>query len=457
MVSHALSYITAARTGLSDSELEDLISLDDKVLDDIYQYHLPPVRRIPPLLWSRIRSDLPGYLSDRAADGVIVLNWYHQQFRTAAEERYFKNLNHLQNTHSAIADYFVGIWGGVPKPYQYTDLQKQRFGVIESEGLADRKVPEQPNVFHCKETDTIRYNCRKLNELPYHLLRARRLDELYSLCLFNYEFLQAKVCSFPLQAIVADYEDAIQNIEDSDASRQLRLVMDCLRLSASLLSRYPTMLAFELIGRLLPLFSDNSWIKELLKGCDLEGPKFNCFIPAHHSFHSPGGPLKFSLEEHRFGVFGMELSSDKKMLASTSNQLIVWDIHTGDLARVINPNIDGIFLGMALSKDDKYAVAFSNDNQVAIMSLITGEYRMVEPDGMENQMEIGRVEFTAVDQNILLWSNSQFYIYDVEGHLLHRERLDSSIYDQVRHRKMREIPSRQHYHIRSIFQSTNFY
>ena len=30
--------------------------LDDVVLDDIYQYHLPPTRRVPPLLWARIRS-----------------------------------------------------------------------------------------------------------------------------------------------------------------------------------------------------------------------------------------------------------------------------------------------------------------------------------------------------------------------------------------------------------------
>ena len=50
-VSHALAYVTAAKSGVSETELEDLISLDDKVLDDIYQYHLPPVRRIPPLLW----------------------------------------------------------------------------------------------------------------------------------------------------------------------------------------------------------------------------------------------------------------------------------------------------------------------------------------------------------------------------------------------------------------------
>ena len=52
-----------------------------QVLDDIYQYHLPPNRRIPPLLWTRVRSDLPGYLADSEADGVCVINYYHKQFK----------------------------------------------------------------------------------------------------------------------------------------------------------------------------------------------------------------------------------------------------------------------------------------------------------------------------------------------------------------------------------------
>ena len=55
LVSHALGYITASKGGLSGAELEDLLSLDEKVLNDVYQYHVPPVRRIPPLLWTRIR------------------------------------------------------------------------------------------------------------------------------------------------------------------------------------------------------------------------------------------------------------------------------------------------------------------------------------------------------------------------------------------------------------------
>ena len=52
------------------------------MLDDIYQYHLPPKRRVPPLLWARLRADLPDYLTDSEADGVIVINWYHRQFRS---------------------------------------------------------------------------------------------------------------------------------------------------------------------------------------------------------------------------------------------------------------------------------------------------------------------------------------------------------------------------------------
>jgi hypothetical protein len=80
LVAHALAYITASKNGLSEAELEDLISLDETVLNDIYQYHLPPIRRIPPLLWTRIRNDIPSYLSEREADGVSVVFWYHRQF-----------------------------------------------------------------------------------------------------------------------------------------------------------------------------------------------------------------------------------------------------------------------------------------------------------------------------------------------------------------------------------------
>ncbi|EDO34994.1 predicted protein, partial [Nematostella vectensis] len=78
LVSRALGYVTAAKSGLTETELEDLLSCDDFVLDDVYQYWTPPVRRIPPLLWVRIRQDLESYLVTRGADGAQVVTWYHR-------------------------------------------------------------------------------------------------------------------------------------------------------------------------------------------------------------------------------------------------------------------------------------------------------------------------------------------------------------------------------------------
>ena len=55
----ALGYITASKTGLTKSELEDVLSCDDIVLaDEVFKYHVPPIRRLPPLLWTRLRNDL---------------------------------------------------------------------------------------------------------------------------------------------------------------------------------------------------------------------------------------------------------------------------------------------------------------------------------------------------------------------------------------------------------------
>jgi len=112
-----------------------------KVLNDVYQYHLPPVRRMPPLVWTRVRSELKWYFTERSADGVTVICWYHRQFARVSRERYLRNVNILLATHAHLADYFLGVWGGgVLKPFEYTNQQRQRFGLDTTHGASDRKV-----------------------------------------------------------------------------------------------------------------------------------------------------------------------------------------------------------------------------------------------------------------------------------------------------------------------------
>ena len=85
--------------------------------------------------------------------------------------------------------------------------------MTEKEGEADRKVPLQPLVFVGNDGKTVsRYNLRKVRltvtikgflsidfnklhcryvqfgELPYHLVRARRLDDLFQNVLFHYQW-----------------------------------------------------------------------------------------------------------------------------------------------------------------------------------------------------------------------------------------------------------------------------
>ncbi|EDV28763.1 uncharacterized protein TRIADDRAFT_19084, partial [Trichoplax adhaerens] len=123
LVSRALAYITATKSGLTEPELEDLLSCDDLVLQDVYQYWLPPVRRIPPLLWTRIRNDINEYLVEREADGSQVIYWYHRQFTEVVRRRYLDNDRIKKEIHSLCADYYIGKWANVNKPFEYTPQQ----------------------------------------------------------------------------------------------------------------------------------------------------------------------------------------------------------------------------------------------------------------------------------------------------------------------------------------------
>ncbi|XP_026317171.1 NACHT and WD repeat domain-containing protein 2 [Hyposmocoma kahamanoa] len=412
LVFHALAYITAARSGLSETELEDLISLDDKVLDDVYQYHLPPVRRIPPLLWTRIRNDLPNYLSEREADGVSVMNWYHRQFRDTARERYFKNMNMAMYFHSMIADYYLGIWGGgTPKPFKYTEIQRHRFNLADREGVADRKVPMQPLVFTSADGCMKRYNLRKFGELPFHLVRSKRFTDLYAEVLFNYEWLHAKLNCCPLQAVLADFEDAKLHV-NKDAVRELMLVADALRLGGAILGQYPDMLAPQLVGRLLPEAPHNPAVASLLKQCNDKGKNHCALLPSHHCLHTPGGPLKYSLEGHQFAVFGFRLSSDTRYVVSISSRVISWDLSTSDLARDLCPQLEGIMQNLELSPDNKWAAASTNNSVSMLLNMLTSEYITIDNPLDEGETVRG---VYVLNHNMIIYGPNSWVQYNMRG------------------------------------------
>ncbi len=302
-----MAYVTASKSGLGETEVEDLISIDETVLNDIYQYHLPPQRRITPLLWTRIRSEIPDYLSEREADGMTVVSWYHRQFLHVAVKRYLYDPKFKLHIHSQIADYFIGVWANKPKPFQYTADQMRMFRLRSSQGEADRGVPEQPEIYYSQVDNSEQYNGRKLSELPFHLIRSNRFDELFRLVFFRYKFLYAKLCCNPLNNLIADFEDFSDHHKDQ---KQVTLIADALRLSSSVLSVSASNLVPQLIGRLLPYYFINSNqfdnLKCLIEECETDGLNNSALVPAFNCFMVPGGPLRFSLEGHPFAIYGKQ-------------------------------------------------------------------------------------------------------------------------------------------------------
>ncbi|EDV19527.1 uncharacterized protein TRIADDRAFT_6104, partial [Trichoplax adhaerens] len=110
LMQRLLIYITLSRKGLTEAELEDILSCDDEVLRAVYPNREPTVHRIPTLLWIRVRNELSPFLDEAFADGFSVLRWKFRNFSEVIRKRYLSNADDKTELHSVLADYFSDKW-----------------------------------------------------------------------------------------------------------------------------------------------------------------------------------------------------------------------------------------------------------------------------------------------------------------------------------------------------------
>ena len=306
LVSHALAYITASKNGLTEPELEDLLSLDDEVLNDVYQYWTPPVRRLPPLLWIRIRSDIGDYLIERGADGTQVVFWYHRQFIEAARERYLTD-SQAKKIHANMSDYFLGKWSrGVKKPFVSKEGKEMSM---------DRLVPKQPLMFDSREDKEI-FNLRKLSELPFHLLHSGNLEMMKEECLCNFEFLLAKIRGVSLRVLMGDFSSYLDAKPEDD---DVQLLYECLQLSAHSLSSDSRQLPTQMIGRMYSFLQRQEQYPDVYKVLKQAlNSSTDCFLPNRKCLTAPGGALRSAISLTQHGVDVISMAKDNRTIAVTS-------------------------------------------------------------------------------------------------------------------------------------------
>ena len=109
LVKRSLGYLAAARYGLTEDEVLDVLTADDTVWNDFDQrkHHEVSERRLPVALWSRLSLDLEPYLAERAAPGGTVVSFYHRQLAERVAGRFLAGAE-LQTRHGDLARYFAG-------------------------------------------------------------------------------------------------------------------------------------------------------------------------------------------------------------------------------------------------------------------------------------------------------------------------------------------------------------
>ena len=237
-----LAYITLGLNGLSELELEDVLSCDDDVLQEVYKYHNPPVTgivRIPPLMWARVRHDLREYIVERQTHNKTTVNWYHRQFIEAAMEKYASG-DTFRLRHRRLVDIYL-----VEKTLCRTIHLPQRKLTVEN---ADRQVTSQPNTAA---------NIRRMTSLPYHLRHAGDEKALKEHAYCNMTFIKNYVESFSVN-------DLIQEMASS-SDDEVEMVRNCLRYSSVQTQKNASTLATQIIGQLIDKAPDNPMVTQL---CD---------------------------------------------------------------------------------------------------------------------------------------------------------------------------------------------
>jgi WD40 repeat protein len=337
-VSRGLGYLAAARYGLTEDEMLDVLSADQEVWSDFIgrAHHTPLEQRLPIVVWSRLSLDLEPYLVERIVPGGAVVNFYHRQLAERVAARFLAD-DSGQWRHKSLTEYFA-----------------------RQANWLDGETRQRPNA-------------RKAAELPWQQ-RAGGLWQEAEQTLLDCPFLFAKVESGLVLDLDADYraylKDAAQELRKK--SNTVDLIAGALQLSMHVIAQDLKQFASQMTGRLLP-FQEDPVIGRFLEGV-AQATTCPWLRPINPALQEPGGPLIRTLEGHSQEILGLALTPDSRWVVSASldGTLKVWDLETGLCSRTLRGHSDWVY-GVAITPDSMWAVSGSRSKTLKVWDLETGQ------------------------------------------------------------------------------------
>uniref|UniRef100_A0A6I8NWK5 NACHT and WD repeat domain containing 2 n=1 Tax=Ornithorhynchus anatinus TaxID=9258 RepID=A0A6I8NWK5_ORNAN len=389
LIARALGYLTVAKAGLSEMELEDVLALDDGVMAELRRDGGPsdPLR-VPYLHIARLKEGLRGYLIERHVRNVTLLVWANRHLQLVAQKRYLQDEADLREMHAVLADYFLGVWAGgrrkglggggrggedpavaggsrnsrVMERVEEEEEEEEQF--VERAAF-DRQAPDQPWVFQCNplEPDIFFVNHRKMTELSHHLTRCGKTDDLLYGVIMNFSWLYTMIKIGRFDGVLADIDLAYGCSQE----KELKFLASTLRGIKGKVTARPGSLSAELQQRLLPVVGSLPKLRHLLLECDRDGPKYCSIVPLHSSVDVAYSPERLPLAASHVHVTEvLPTGRPGTVLAALEDGSIsTWDVESRQLLRRIT-TAQSVVLGMKLSGDERYLVVATAHNTLLI-------------------------------------------------------------------------------------------
>jgi WD40 repeat protein len=209
LTSYALSFITFSRGGVNDEEMRDLLSCNEDVMREVFQYNCSP--DFPMHVWLRLKHALKGFIVEKESQ---CIQWYNRQLRETATERY-KDTKLIRNRKV--------VYEGIKRTSH--QIMGRYFGnLIDPSIQEERIIRKQPLCVNMKSiwNPSSVINRRRALESAYHLFHGGLLDEaINEMC--SLEF----VC---VSCLIADdinllqlFKDTLGRITGLNSSLELKL------------------------------------------------------------------------------------------------------------------------------------------------------------------------------------------------------------------------------------------
>ncbi|MFZ2959468.1 MAG: AAA family ATPase [Candidatus Ozemobacteraceae bacterium] len=334
-IARTLASLAAARNGISEQELPDVLAADQQFLDQYRSsahHELPRTGnrlRLPGVIISRLLADLRPYLIEKSVDEASLLNFFHREFAEVVAATFLPDAS-KPRAHAVLMDYFAEL------PLRFSNALSGR-----------------PNL-------------RKLSELAYQQVLAGRWMEAQVL-LSDLDYIRCKCETESATDLIADYQRYLESAPEKHHTTQIEDFSRFVQSQMHVLKRFPALTTQQALNQ-----PPASAPAKVAHGFDTEkqdAPPTFLWLnrPLFHD------PATLTLTDPTRGTRNCAWSHDGQTLLSTSSDSAarLWDAATGAEILTISTEL-GILRTALFSGNDRVVFLAGESGHVGFFDFASG-------------------------------------------------------------------------------------